>query len=42
MHAIAHPYLGCGKHQLDLTRAHVMGILDVTPTRFLMADATPR
>lgn len=34
MHAIAHPYLGCGKHQLDLTRAHVMGILNVTPDSF--------
>ena len=34
MHAIAYPSLRCGKHQLDLTHAHVMGILNVTPDSF--------
>ena len=34
MHAIAYPSLRCGKHQLDLTYAHVMGILNVTPDSF--------
>lgn len=34
MHAIACPSLRCGKHQLDLTHAHVMGILNVTPDSF--------
>lgn len=34
MHAIAYPSLRCGKHQLDLTHAHIMGILNVTPDSF--------
>ena len=34
MHVIAYPRLRCGKHQLDLTHAHVMGILNVTPDSF--------
>ncbi|MDY0249119.1 MAG: dihydropteroate synthase [Pseudomonas sp.] len=34
MHAIAYPRLRCGKHQLDLTHAHIMGILNVTPDSF--------
>lgn len=29
-----HTRLRCGKHQLDLTRAHIMGILNVTPDSF--------
>jgi len=34
MHATASPVLHCGKHSLDLSRAHVMGILNVTPDSF--------
>lgn len=34
MHATAHPVLHCGKHTLDLSHAHVMGILNVTPDSF--------
>ena len=34
MHSAANPVLQCGKHTLDLTRAHVMGILNVTPDSF--------
>ena len=34
MHATAYPSLRCGKQHLDLTRAHVMGILNVTPDSF--------
>lgn len=34
MHPPAHPVLQCGKHRLDLTRPHVMGILNVTPDSF--------
>ncbi len=34
MHSAANPVLQCGKHKLDLTRAHVMGILNVTPDSF--------
>lgn len=34
MYASASPVLSCGKHQLDLSRAHVMGILNVTPDSF--------
>ena len=29
-----HTRLRCGKYQLDLTRAHIMGILNVTPDSF--------
>lgn len=34
MHSAANPVLQCGKHTLDLSRAHVMGILNVTPDSF--------
>ncbi|MDY0206833.1 MAG: dihydropteroate synthase [Pseudomonas sp.] len=34
MHATAHPVLHCGKHSLDLSRPHIMGILNVTPDSF--------
>ncbi len=34
MHATAYPSLRCGKRQLDLSRPHVMGILNVTPDSF--------
>ena len=34
MHSAANPVLQCGKHKLDLARAHVMGILNVTPDSF--------
>ena len=34
MHSIAYASLRCGKHQLDHTHAHVMGILNVTPDSF--------
>lgn len=34
MRATAHPVLRCGKHTLDLSRPHIMGILNVTPDSF--------
>jgi dihydropteroate synthase len=34
MHSAANPVLQCGEHTLDLSRAHVMGILNVTPDSF--------
>lgn len=34
MHSAASPVLQCGKRTLDLTHAHVMGILNVTPDSF--------
>lgn len=34
MHDLVNPILKCGKHTLDLSRAHVMGILNVTPDSF--------
>ncbi|QEY59513.1 dihydropteroate synthase [Pseudomonas sp. C27(2019)] len=34
MHSAANPVLKCGKRTLDLTRAHIMGILNVTPDSF--------
>lgn len=34
MHVTANPVLHCGKQVLDLSRAHVMGILNATPDSF--------
>ena len=34
MHVTANPVLRCGKKVLDLSRAHVMGILNATPDSF--------
>lgn len=34
MRATAHPVLRCGKHTLDLSHPHIMGILNVTPDSF--------
>lgn len=34
MHDTAHPVLHCGKHSLDLSYPHVMGILNATPDSF--------
>ena len=34
MHVTANPILHCGKQVLDLSRAHVMGILNATPDSF--------
>ena len=34
MHDLVNPILKCGKHLLDLSRPHVMGILNVTPDSF--------
>ncbi len=34
MHDLENPILRCGKHTLNLSRPHVMGILNVTPDSF--------
>ncbi|HZJ91941.1 MAG TPA: dihydropteroate synthase [Thiopseudomonas sp.] len=34
MHASANPVLRCAQHTLDLSRPHIMGILNVTPDSF--------
>ena len=34
MRDLVNPILNCGKHTLDLSRPHVMGILNVTPDSF--------